>query len=142
MKRVWVKKRTDPNNHVSYSYVQRFLRIKEEDRMELKRKINGKMFSEHLWNRDSNMGKVDKEYTVFLYGNFTYMIENFDYKGEKTYVLRMTTDTEELKKKTVIPEFVKVKRDISEEEQYFMAELAKQIRKDEVAAEKAEKQTE
>lgn len=34
MKRVWVKKRTDPNNHVSYSYVQRFLRIKEEDRME------------------------------------------------------------------------------------------------------------
>lgn len=93
------------------------------------------MYAEHLWNRDPNMGKVDKEYTVFLYGNFTYMIENFDFKGERTYVLRMTTDTEELKKNTTIPDFVKVKRDISEEEQYFMAELAKQKRKEEIEAE-------
>lgn len=130
MKRVWIKKRTDPNNHVSYSYVQRFMRIKEEDRMELKRKINGKMFTEHVQSRDPATGDVDKEYTVFLYENFTYMIENFELEGKKVFVLRMTSDTLNLKEKTQVPSFVKINKEISEDEKYFMYEMAKQKQKD------------
>lgn len=135
MKRIWIKKRTDPNGGVSYSYVQRFMRIKEEDRMELKRKITSKMFSDHLWTRDQNMGVVDKEYTVFLYNNFTYMVENYLLDGERVFVLRMTVDSENLKNKTSVPEFIKVSIDISENKKYFQAELGKNARKAELLAE-------
>jgi hypothetical protein len=93
--------------------VTRFLRAKEADRMELKRKIGGKQFYEYCLQKDPKCDSVKKNYTVFIWKNITYIVEQFEMNGIPTTVLRVNTDNETSKNNAEIPEFLKVTEDIS-----------------------------
>ena len=81
--------------------------------MELKRKIGGKQFAEYCLQKDPKCDPVRKEYTVFLWENITYIIEQFNMNGGLVTVLRVNTDNETSKNAARIPEFLKVTEDIS-----------------------------
>jgi len=123
--RIWIKKRVDQSGNLSYSYVTRHLAAKEEHRMELKRKIGGKQFCEYCLQKDPKCDPVHKEYTVFLWNNITYIVEQFDMNGTRMTVLRVNTDNESSKNNATIPEFLTVAEDISENEKYFGISIAK-----------------
>lgn len=81
--------------------------------MELKRKIGGKQFYEYCLQKDPKCDSVQKNYTVFIWKNITYIVEQFEMNGNPTTVLRVNTDNETSKNNAEIPEFLKVTEDIS-----------------------------
>lgn len=124
-KRVWIKKRTDKGGNCAYSYTTRLITVKEEERMELKRKITDKMFNEYRFQKDPNMNTLKKHFTVFIWENTTFMLETYVREGNDVHVIRVNYDCESVKDKHQLPPFIEVEKDISEDPLYFMYNLAK-----------------
>jgi predicted ATPase len=121
---VWVKKRTDPYGNISWSHVVRHMALKNSERMELKKKIDEDMYKSYLGQKDANKKTISKSFTVFVWNNNTYMVESMFINGKSVTILRVNTDsldsTSEIQN---LPEFMKIVKDISEDESYMTSKI-------------------
>lgn len=121
---VWVKKRTDPYGNISWSHVIRHMALKNAERMELKKKIDEDMYKSYLGCKDVNKKTISKSYTVFVWLNKTYMVENMFIHGKSVTILRVNTDDLDATAELLhLPEFLKVVKDISEDENYMTSKI-------------------
>lgn len=99
----------------SFSYVTRFMSLKEEERMELKRKLSQKMYSEYDMMKDPKFNTLKKKLIVFVENNTSFMVETYVMAdGKELTVLRQTQghqDGEE--KETQLPKWIQVGEDVS-----------------------------
>jgi nicotinamide riboside kinase len=114
----WLKERTDNNGGKYLSYTKRRVSEKESERLELKRRVDGNLFKEYMTHKDENRNTVNKDLTMFIWKNRSYMVEAFKMQdGAEVNVLRFShhQDGEEVE----IPDFIEVGDDISENPTYF-----------------------
>lgn len=128
----WLKERVEchdgdtvDSGHYSWSFIERHMAEKYEERMELRRKITETMYHDFLKKRDTSRRTVIKKLTTFIESNVCFMVEQYDFDGQELSVLRVNTDTIDLKQNTLIPPFIKISKDISEDSNYFQGNLAK-----------------
>jgi len=124
-KRMWVKKRTDPSGNNSYALITRTMSDKEEERIELKRKISAKIYNEYAWQKDPAMNTLKKDFVVFTCNNTNYMVETYTLEDEKITVARVSLDTKEQNENLKMPEWIGAAKDISENPKYMSYEIAR-----------------
>lgn len=122
---MWVKKRTDDTGNNSYALVTRTMSVKEEERIELKRKISAKIYNEYTWQTDPEMITLKKDFIVFTAANVTYMVETYHLDDKEITVLRVSRDTKEMDKDFMIPSWIGATDDISENTKYMSYEIAR-----------------
>ena len=121
----WVKERHNfDTGTYSWTFMERHLSVAHEERMELKRKITERMWLNELSRKDPNRETLQKKYHTFIDENVVFMIEQYEMNGEPINVLRVYTDTEDLKARTLTPSYIKCVKDISEDSTYFQCNLA------------------
>jgi len=124
-KRIWVKKRTDSYGSNSYALITRTMSDKEEERIELKRKISAKIYNEYAWQRDETMMTLKKDFIVFTCNNSNYMVETYHLEDQEITVARISRDTKEVNESFKIPEWIGATDDISENPKYMSYEIAR-----------------
>lgn len=105
--RNWIKIRWYPNGSSYYSYYNRKIEKKEEERIELIRQINLNNFDAYYTHRDTTKKPINKKIVVFLHNKTNYMIETFSKGGRRMSIIRVSKydkDTNELR----LPEFLKI----------------------------------
>jgi len=107
----------------SWSYIERHMAEKYSERMELRRKLNENVYKDLLKRKDLRRNTVVKKLTTFIENNICFMIEQYDFDNKEISVLRVQTDTADLKQTTLIPPFIKIEKDISEDQTYFQGNL-------------------
>jgi len=136
----WVKERqTIDSGTYSWSYIERHLSDKHEERMELKRTISQRMYQMELKRKDVVTKTLFKRFFTFIFDNIIFMVEQYELDGEEVSVLRVNTDTYDLKQMVLIPPFIKCSKDISEDINHFQSNLAllneKEVNRQEVVGE-------
>lgn len=93
--------------------------------MELKAKITGRQYKDYLeTQKEPTLNPVNKDTIGFIYENQQYSIESYTLEGNLINCMRVNTteDTEQM----ICPPFLNVGEDVTENETYFMINIAKQ----------------
>ena len=92
--------------------------------MELKAKITGRQYKDYLeTQKEPSLDPVHKDTVSFIWENEHYSIESYTLKGELINCVRINTleDTEQM----IFPPFLNIGEDVTENETYFMINIAK-----------------
>lgn len=123
--RSWIKIRIFNNGRKTYYYYHRKLARKEEERIEIINSIDLHNYGMYYRQRDRKRRPVEKEITVFVWNNQNYVVETFKDKKTKKMIsiLRLSSDTKDNLSKAAFPDFLEIKKDVSEDPRYFTINL-------------------
>lgn len=125
----WIFKRRYKNHsYPLFVYVSRTLEEKHERRIETHKTISEKLYFDFLSQKDRQYAPVNKHILSFLYKNKSqfniYQIETIVVNEKNILTLKVIRDSEH-DEENIIPDFLEVKEEITENPQYFTINIAR-----------------
>lgn len=112
-----IKNRINSLGNKHLSYVKRKITERYSERMELKRKVDPNLFDVLLKQRDTERNQLQKKVTVFVWENRNFLVETHTFETGKTVqIFRYYCHGED--DHVVLPDFVSIGDDISEDDYY------------------------
>ena len=98
----------------------------EAERVELIRSISSDNFAAYYRQRNKRKEAVYKDVTVFVSKGRNFTVHTFRKKsGEKVSILRIKSDLlNDVENRSLVPDFLDVGEDVSENPEYFTTNLA------------------